>query len=925
MLKLVAPMICCLMGIAAAGPPVLARQFEQTEQPQELQRAQQPTDLQQALQSQPVQLPPQPQAVQPPRQGQQAQPPQQAGQEQQPQKQKEILIERIDVRGNRRMKEEDVRSYIQSRPGDVYDEDRLQFDLKSIYKEAKWFENIEITAQDGDTGKIVTIFLQEKPLIREIKYTGNKSFSESNILDHFKERKVGMVQDSMYEPAKIRAAEKAIKELLLQNGKPLGTVHSEIEQVPPSSVRLTFVVDEGPKVRIGDIQFVGNIVFPENDLKAALKLTKERGPVSVFKGTDKYYGDKLNYDLETNLRSYYQERGYLQAQIGEPLTRIFEGPRGSIPMLRKTKEQFLVQIPIEAGDQFKMGELKLQNCGIFKCEFLATLFQMKKGDVLNYKKVKTTIDNIKKLYGNYGFIDVDLIQDQTPHPETKTLDLTFDLQPGKQFTVHRIDFEGNTKTRDKVMRREFVIEEGKIFSTQLLDTSVQRLNMLGFFEKVEDKDYSVTPDQKTASVDVIVKVKEKSMQSIGLQGGVSGISGSFIGANYQTNNLLGRGESLEFSFTFGTRTTDFTVSFTEPYLLDTRWNLGLSVYNSRYRYDTYSMYGYANYQSGEPTQLFTQNTTGITASVSRPLGLSWWRLGTSYTFQKISVTDIAPGFEPFALSMFAGYAPGGDPKAALEGILRSEVTPSLVYNSTNAYFNPTRGHSLTMSIGIAGAILGGDFNLIRPSIEYRQFYPDKLISNRRNTWAFRVVGQYVKAISNSLVPFYDRFYIGGETTIRGFDIRSISPLIVTSTLRLDASGKPIIDLNNGLARIDRSINPIGGDLSAIFNGEYRIPVAGPLMLAAFLDMGLTTVTDRSVLGYASSTTTVNTLIESTNRVIRSSTGLELSFMLPMVNAPFRLIFAYNPNIFEGTVMVGTVPFTIREPRHDVKFTIGRSF
>ncbi len=845
-------------------------------------------------------------------------------QSQQPQKQKEILIERIDIRGNRRMKEEDIRSYIQSRPGDVYDEDRLQFDLRSIYKEAKWFENVEVTSMDGDTGKIVTFLLQEKPLIREIKYTGNKSFTESNILDHYKERKVGIVQDSIYEPAKIRAAEKALKELLLQNGRPLGTVHSEIEQVPPSSVRLTFVIDEGPKVRIGDIRFIGTTIFPEEELKTALKLTKERGPVSIFKGTDKYYEDKLNYDLETNLRAYYQERGYLQVQIGAPITRIFEGPRGKIPMLRKTKEQFLVEIPIDAGDQYKMGELKMDNCGIFKCDFLVNLFQMKKGDVLNYKKVKTTIDNIKKLFGDYGFIDVDLIQDQAPHPETKTVDLTFNLQPGKQFTVHRINFEGNTKTRDKVMRREFVIEEGKIFSTRLLDTSVQRLNMLGFFEKIEDKDYNVTPDQKTAMVDVTLKVKEKSMQSIGLQGGVSGISGSFIGMNYQTNNLMGRGESIEFSFTAGTRTTDFVVSFNEPYLLDTRWNMGLSVFNSRNRFDTYSVFGYTNLTTGQPSQLFTQRTSGVTLNLSRPIGLTWWRLGTSYTYQKISVADIAAGFEPFALGQFTGFAPGGNASAALNGIIRSEVTPTLSYNSTNAYFNPTRGHSITLSLGVAGSVLGGDFNLVRPSVEYRQFFPDKLISNRRNTWGFRLIGQYVRAFSNSSVPFFDRFFIGGETTIRGFDIRSISPLVVTATRKLDAQGNPVIDLNTGLARIDRSINPIGGDTSIIFNGEYRVPIAGPLMISAFLDMGIATVTDRSVLG-TFGTTTTNTLIDSTNRVIRSSAGLELSFMLPMVNAPFRLIFAYNPQIYQNTVMIGTIPFFIKEPRHDIKFTIGRSF
>ncbi len=836
----------------------------------------------------------------------------------------EITIERIDIRGNRRIKEEDVRFYIQARPGDPYDEERLQLDLRALYKEAKWFEKIQITSMDGDTGKIVTFLLEEKPLIREIKYVGNKSFTESNILDHFKERKVGITVDSVYEPSKARAAERALRELLLQNGKPLGTVRTELENVPPSSVRLRFIVDEGPKVRIGDIRFVGTTVFPEADLKKALKLTKERGLMTVFKGTDKYHREKLEYDLETNLRAYYQERGYMQAQIGEPLTRIFEGPRGKIPMFRKTKEQFLVEIPIEAGDQYHIGELKLNNCGIFNCEALLRMFDLNKGDILNYKKVKSAVENIKKLYGDYGFIDVELLQDFTPQPNTKMVDISFDVNPGKQFLVHRIDFDGNTKTRDKVMRREFNLEEGRVFSSRLLDVSVQRLNMLGYFEKIEEKDYTVMPDQKTSMVDVNVKVKEKSQQSIGLTGGISGISGSFIGLNYQTNNFMGRGESLEFALTAGTRQTDFVVSFTEPYLLDTRWNMGVSVFNSRNRFDTYSVYGYTDYVTGKPSELFTQRTTGITLSFSRPLWLSWWRLGASYTYQNISVSDIAPGYEAFALGQFAGVAPGGDAKAALAGIIRSEFTPSLSYNSTNAYFNPTRGTSVSLSVGIAGGVLGGDFNLVRPTVEYRHFLPDKWISNRRNTIGIRLVGQYVKTFKNSTVPFFDRFFIGGETTIRGFDIRSISPLALTTTRVLDAQGNPIIDLNSGLARVDRSINPIGGDITGLLNAEYRIPIAGPLTIAAFFDIGMTSVTDQSVLGVFGNTTT-NTLIKGSNYVPRSSTGVEISFMLPMVNAPFRLIFAYNPQVFDKTVMVGTVPFGIREPRRDIKFTVGRSF
>ncbi len=841
------------------------------------------------------------------------------------QESKRPTIERIDIRGNRRIPEDTIRFYIQSRQGEVYDEARLELDLRALFK-ANFFENIEIEEKDGDTGKIITFVLKEKPLIRHIEYAGNKSFTESNILDHFKEKKVGLTVDSQYDPAKIRAAERALKDLMERNGKPLGTVRTEVENIPPSSVRVRFVMDEGAKVRIGEIKFTGNKVFKDDDLKGALKLTKERNLITLFKGTDKFHAGKLEADIEMNLKTFYKEHGYMQVQVGEPVTRIFEGPRGMIPMFRKTKEQFYVEIPVDAGDQYRLGDLTLKDCGVLKCEALVRAFGMNKGDVVNFKKIKDTMENFKKLYGNMGYINWSYLPEQNFDPKTKTMDLTLTFVPDKQFTVHRIQFAGNTKTRDKVMRREFILEEGRIFSTAALEMSVLRLNQLGFFDKIEEKDYEVKPDDKTGQVDVTVKVKEKSQQSIGLTGGVSGISGSFLGVNYTTNNFLGRGETLELSVTGGTRTTDFIVSFTEPYFLDTRWSMGLSLFDQRYRFDTYSAFGLVSLQnlaSGEPTELFTRKTLGSTLTFSRPLGRSFWRLGASYSYQNISISDIAPGFESYALGQLIGFVPGGDVNAALSGIIRSEITPTLSFNSTNSYFNPTRGKALNLSVGVSGGFLGGDFKMIRPSIEYRHFFPDKWISHRRNTFGYRVLGSYVMAYGGSFVPFFDRFFIGGETTIRGFDIRSISPYAISSTPALDSNGKPIIDLNSGLARVDRNIIAIGGDTMAIFNGEYRIPIAGPLSMAAFYDVGLTRVSRTGSLG--SFGTSQIALVESTNSVVRGSTGVEVQFLLPVVSAPFRLIFAYNPQIFQGTVMVGTVPLQVREPRHDIKFTIGRSF
>lgn len=247
----------------------------------------------------------------------------------------------------------------------------------------------------------------------------------------------------------------------------------------------------------------------------------------------------------------------------------------------------------------------------------------------------------------------------------------------------------------------------------------------------------------------------------------------------------------------------------------------------------------------------------------------------------------------------------------------------LSYNSTNSYFNPSKGSSINLSTAVSGGYLGGDFNMFRPSVEFRHFFPDKWLSHGRNVFGIRMIGSYIQSYGNSSVPFFDRFFSGGEDSIRGFDIRSVSPLAISSTPLYDPQGRPIIDLKTGLQAVTSTIIPVGGDTLGIFNFEYRVPIAGPLSMAAFYDAGLDHVSRTQSLGNFGVDKVQ--VIDSTNNAVRGSTGLEIQFILPVVSAPFRLIFAYNPQILDTSVLVGTQTLHIREPRHDIKFTVGRSF
>ncbi len=824
------------------------------------------------------------------------------------------LIERIDIRGSR-MGEERIRFYINTSPGSPYSEEQLQFDLRALWK-SNMFDDIQIQERDGDIGKIITFVLKDKPLIRALEFTGNSAFSESDILDTFKENKVGLSVDSRYEPSKIKTAEQILKSMLAQGGKPLGTVRSQIEDIDPTSIRVRFVIDEGPTVQIGQIRFTGNKIFGDDTLRNALELTKEHGLRTMFKGTDKYHPEKLEMDIAMNLEAFYKEHGYMDIQVGAPQIRIFEGPRGMLPLLRKSKRQFAIEIPVDAGEQYLIEKLEFKNCEPLNCENLVGAFGMKRGDIVNFTRIRDALEYTKKLYSNLGFLNWSYIPTENLDRANKLYSISFDFDIGNQFYVDRIDFEGNSKTRDKVLRREFLIQEGRIFGSTAMEQSILRLNQLGLFEEIKEEDYEVLPDEQTSLVNINVKVKEKSQQSIGFTAGVSGISGSYIGLNYSTNNFMGRGESLDFSLQGGTRTTYYSVAFTEPYLLDSPWNMGLQVFKRRQRYDTYNTYGITDYLTGEPFELYTRHSTGTQLSLRRRIGRSLWSGGFGYSFQSIQITDIDESLGNNLVSQIAG-------STSYDGILRSEFTPSASYNSTNHYFSPSKGTSLQLSVGISGSVFGGDYNMIQPTVQLRHFFPDRWLSHGHNVFGLQLIGQYVQAYNDSSVPFYERFYMGGENQIRGFDIRSIMPYVIVNTPLYDQSGNPLIDPNTGLAMSKPNLSPVGGDTMGLLNFEYRIPIAGPLAMALFYDMGVVRITRKESLGnFGASTVEV---IDEINNKIRGSVGVEIQFTLPVVNTPFRLIFARNPQRLDKTITVGNTPLRFSEAASDIKFTIGRSF
>ena len=697
------------------------------------------------------------------------------------------VIEGIVIHGNRRIPADTIRARMFTRPGEVYDQQALERDFNSLWNTG-YFDDLRIEREASPKGWIIHVYVKEKPTIREIKYVGLSSVSQSDVLDKFKERKVGLTQESQYDPTKVKRAEVVIKDLLAAHGRQFATVTSEVRPIPPASVGLTFVVKEGPKVKVGKITFVGNEHVKSRELRSSMKNLKPIGvPHSIFLENlfaRTYDSTKLNEDAE-RVRYYYQTKGYFKALVSDPKTQIHDtsGFTWYMPWSHKPGKAVDITLPIEEGFQYKLKEITFTgNKAITNTEALRAQFKIKDGDIFDTEAVRKGIENLRKAYAQLGYINFTPVPDTHPDDEKKLISMVIDLDEGKQFYVRRIEFQGNTTTRDKVIRRELLLQEGQVYNGNLWDISLLRLNQLQYFDALKpDQDSEIHQNVQDSTVDITLKLHEKGKNSIGLTGGVSGLAGGFIGLNYTTNNLFGKGESLTLEFQIGQYERNYTLAFTQPYLLDKPLQFSWSIYHRSYNYNQAAL---TQQQYNQTIQLpsayqnllqnFTQTSTGFTTSLSYPIKRSFKRIGITYSFDDTSVQTYSAASTLYFESInFRGiYGPN-----SLNGIQTSKVVPNFSYSSIDNPQHPHKGKSLFLSTGIAG--IGGNVYYLQPSAEYKQFMP---VNKGRNTLGWRVQGSWVTGYAGQVAPPFDRYYQGGDTDVRGFDVRAISPVAFFPTV-----------------------------------------------------------------------------------------------------------------------------------------------
>ena len=917
----------------------------------------------------------------------------------------QYTIDRIDFVGNRRIQRDTLLARIFSRNGDPYTEEAVHRDFQALWN-TQFFEDIRLEVEDdpqNPSGKILVFYVTERPIIRRIEYKGNKSVTESDILDRFKDRKVGLSVESQFDPTKIKRAEVVLKELLAEHGRQFATVKPTYERIAATNaVKLVFNIDEGPKVKVGEINFDGNKAFSNRKLVRAMKHDR---PYSIPLGfteipvlSKTYDRQKLDEDLEIGVRGLYQNNGYFKVLVKDPTLKIVDEDRAGIPgpwplIGSKHGKSTNITISIEEGEQYRMGALKFRSSDpeqglVFKPEALARSFGLKEGDIFSTDKVRKALDTYKKIYGEYGYIEFVATPLTEVDDPKKLVNITMEFSQGKPFYVRRIEFSGNTTTRDKVIRRELLIDEGQVFNNRYWELSLLRLNQLNYFDPIKPENAELKKNEKAGTVDIKLKVHEKGKQSISFSGGVSGIAGTFVSLSYQTNNFLGLGETLTLSGQLGNLQQGASFGFTEPYLFDRPISTGFTVFYSKFNYNQAKQEGLLLGQqiAIDPAlqQNYTTDSHGFTIFASYPLRkFRFTRVGVTYGFSTTNITAFSQSAQLlFEFTQFRSLAG----PSALQGIQSSKITPTISYNTVDNPQNPTHGKSFYYGLGWEGGPLGGNTNTFTNTFTMTYFRPHY---HHRNVIGVRFLSSMITGYNGTDVPPYSRFYLGGENDVRGFDFYTISPFVAipsqsTTTVtyfdptRLGPGGNPTqVALNVPIVTF-LPTRP-GGDFQGVGNFEYRIPIAGPVSMSIFNDIGFDGIIRQSQLRLNPGALSTlqqqypnsdfpNLVIPDTLQILpgtnfkpHTSAGVEFVVQLPIVNAPFRFYYAYNylrlnqtlegprggfflsdaqkaalpPGVFDTQIVpqlntildsqIQRIPAGLIEPKQTFRFTISRTF
>ncbi len=631
-----------------------------------------------------------------------------------------IEIDSILVTGNKRIENEAILAVIESQKGEELDHDKLDTDLRAIMRMG-FFADVSISAEDAPRGKILIFRVIEKPSITKISFEGNKKVDDEDL-----GKEVGVKVYTILNRNDIRQSINRLKEYYEKKGYYNVKIREKIQELPHNEVSLVYEIEEGQKVYVTAINFIGNTQFDEKDLKDVME-TKEKSIISWITQSGLLDRNKLEFDTHS-ITSFYHNQGYIKAKVADPNITL-------------EKKGLTITIEIIEGSRYGVNAVTIEGDLIRPVDELLTKVNINKEAFFNREIVRKDTLALREVYADEGYAYVDVAplvkEDDTKH----LADITYRISKNKRIRYERINITGNSITRDKVIRRELKIVEGEYFSGNGLNRSTGGLHRLGFFEDVGIKASKGSRDDLMV---IDVTVKERPTGSFNMGAGYSTFEQTILSFSVAQNNLFGRGQKLAASASFGGRTTAFDIRFTEPWFLDTPLSAGIDVFKGERRFDEYD-----------------KKSTGGALRFLFPHFLDeFTRISARYAYEDAFVTIIR---DPDEVSQVIKDMEGKN--------VTSGITLGIMRNSKDKPWNTTKGSVNSLSIEYAGGILGGNVYFNKYTGMSTWYYPlwwDTVIMTQGR------LGYIVQRPGGDL-PTYEKFFLGGINDLRGFEFRSISP------------------------------------------------------------------------------------------------------------------------------------------------------
>jgi outer membrane protein insertion porin family len=675
-----------------------------------------------------------------------------------------VKVTLIEVQGNKRIETATILAKIKTKEGEVFSPAQIKEDIKTLYQLGH-FEDVQVKTEGFEKGLKVIFSVKEKPLIREITFEGNDELTTEKLKEG-----MTLLPRTAFNIQLIQEAAEKIRLKYQDDGYYDAVVVPVITELRGGDRNVVFYIEEGKKVKLSDIIITGNKALTADEIKKPLK-TQEHWFFSFLGRSGTLRTEELREDLET-IRNLYYNKGYIQVQVDEPVIKLKNPAK---------KDKLVVYINIKEGDQFRVGSVTFKGNTILSDSELEKEIKLKQGDIFSREVLREDVNRIMDRYDGIARPFASVVPLFNIDQDKKTVSINIEIQEGGEVRIGRINVTGNTKTRDKVIRREMRLDEGDLYSKKALKRSYERINNLNFFESVD-----IAPERRLQEpiMDLNIKVKEKMTGTLSVGGGYSSVDKLVGIVEVTQGNLGGRGQLLKFKSQWGGKSRILMLSFMEPYLFDEPIWGRVDVYRQQQTYDGYQIYsdGFA-LGAGKSFDEF------LSGSIK-------------YSLDQSNVRDITVTPIPYVLlKQLDTYG---------TVVTTSALTASLTRDSRDFYLDPKTGSRNSIFVEYAGGPLGGDPNFIKSVADSAWYYPlfwDTVFMARGR------IG-YVGSLIDKPIPIGERFFVGGSSTVRGFRYGTAGP-------------------------VDSAGNRVGGNKELIFNLEYNFPLvpAARLKGVIFYDMG----------------------------------------------------------------------------------------